>query len=160
VRGVFHGAMALYLTRYLNVPPARIPGERGQPLDDLPTEPEALRSRLLEAFDRQAQVNQSARIVARYLALGHPAEPLIATLGYALLREDADFHTYQMVEAGVRQYQVWGTTPEGRNILVAVARYLAAHAPTERARFQTADIARRLQRGGRVHETDDAEAAD
>ena len=27
VRGVLHGAMALYLTRYLNVPPARIPGE-------------------------------------------------------------------------------------------------------------------------------------
>ena len=27
VRGILHGAMALYLTRYLNVPPARIPGE-------------------------------------------------------------------------------------------------------------------------------------
>jgi hypothetical protein len=26
VRGVLHGAMALYLTRYLNMPPARIPG--------------------------------------------------------------------------------------------------------------------------------------
>jgi hypothetical protein len=25
VRGVLHGAMGLYLTRYLNVPPARIP---------------------------------------------------------------------------------------------------------------------------------------
>jgi hypothetical protein len=29
-RGILHGAMALYLTRYLNVPPARIPGERGE----------------------------------------------------------------------------------------------------------------------------------
>ena len=28
--------MALYLTRYLNVPPARIPGEGGEQLDDLP----------------------------------------------------------------------------------------------------------------------------
>ena len=29
-RAVLHGAMALYLTRYLNVPPARIPGEGGR----------------------------------------------------------------------------------------------------------------------------------
>ena len=33
-------------------------------------------------------------------------------------------------------------------ILIAVARYLAAHSPTERAALQTADIARRLMRGG------------
>jgi hypothetical protein len=36
VRGVLHGAMALDLARYLNVPPARIPGEGGERLDDLP----------------------------------------------------------------------------------------------------------------------------
>ena len=29
VRGVLHGAMALYLARYLNVPPYRLPGEGG-----------------------------------------------------------------------------------------------------------------------------------
>jgi hypothetical protein len=39
VRGVLHGAMALYLARYLNVPPARIPGEQ---LDDLPADPETM----------------------------------------------------------------------------------------------------------------------
>src|SRR5271166_2567077 len=38
VRGVLHGAMALYLTRYLNVPPARIAGEGSEQLDDLPAE--------------------------------------------------------------------------------------------------------------------------
>jgi hypothetical protein len=32
-------------------------------------------------------------------------------------------------------------------VLVAVARYLAAHAPTSRAMLQTAKTARRLQRG-------------
>ncbi|MGH6945037.1 MAG: hypothetical protein ACREH6_12555 [Geminicoccaceae bacterium] len=162
VRGVFHGAMALHLTRYLNVPPARIPGERGEPLDDLPADGEALRGLLLETFDRRQQVNASARIVGRYLSEGHPAERLIATLGHALLREDADFHTYQRPEAGVRQYREWGACLEGRNILVAIARYLAAHAPTERARLQTAEIAHRLQRGGRVHEEEEepAEAAD
>jgi len=89
-------------------------------------------------------------------------EPLIATLAHALLREDAGFHTFQMFEAGLRQYRAWDGGIPGRNILIAVTRYLAAHSPTERARFQTATIARRLQRGGRVHDTDEAvdEAAD
>ena len=43
--GVLHGAMALYLTRYLNVPPARIPGEGGERLDDLPADEETIRDR-------------------------------------------------------------------------------------------------------------------
>jgi hypothetical protein len=51
-----------------------------------------------------------------------------------------------MNEAGVRQFTTWGDTDEGRHILIAVARYLAAHSPTERAALQTADIARRLSR--------------
>jgi len=86
--------------------------------------------------------------VTRHFKLGHPAERLIATLALAVLREDAGFHAYQMLEAGVRQFAVWGDTDEGRHILIAVARYLAAHSPTERAALQTADIARRLTRGG------------
>jgi nitrite reductase/ring-hydroxylating ferredoxin subunit len=152
VRGVLHGAMALYLTRYLNVPPARIPGEAGDELDDLPTDSEAIRAALLDAFDRQRQVDQAARLVARHFKLGYPAEPLIATLALAVLREDAGFHAYQMLEAGIRQFAVWGDTEEGRHILIAVARYLAAHSPTERAALQTADIARRLMRGGELHQ--------
>jgi hypothetical protein len=57
-----------------------------------------------------------------------------------------------MLEAGVRQYRVWGNTNEGRHILIAIAPYVAAHSPTERAALQTADIARRLMRGGELHE--------
>ena len=56
-----------------------------------------------------------------------------------------------MLEAGVRQFFEWGNTAQGRHILIAVARYLAAHSPTERALLQTADIARRLMRGGELH---------
>jgi nitrite reductase/ring-hydroxylating ferredoxin subunit len=152
VRSVLHGAMALYLARYLNVPPARIPGERGELLDDLPTDPEAIRAALLDAFDRQRQVDVAARLVARHLTLGHPPQALIATLARAVLREDSGFHAYQMLEAGVRQFGAWGNTGEGRRILVAVARYLAAHSPTERSGLQTADIARRLMRGGELHQ--------
>ena len=152
VRSILHGAMALYLARYLNVPPARIPGDSGDLLDDLPTDVEALRTALLDAFDRQRQVDLAARLVARHLTLGHPPRALIATLGQALLREDAGFHAYQMLEAGVRQFEEWGNTGEGRHILIAVARYLASHSPTERAGLQTADIARRLMRGGELHQ--------
>jgi hypothetical protein len=152
VRAILHGAMALYLARYLNVPPARIPGEDGDRLDDLPAAPEAIRDALLDAFDRQRQVDLAARLVARHLTLGHSPQTLIATLARALLREDAGFHAYQMLEAGVRQFTVWGSGGEGRHILIAVARYLAAHSPTERAALQTADIAQRLMRGSDLHQ--------
>jgi hypothetical protein len=152
VRGILHGAMALYLARYLNVPPARIPGENGERLDDLPASPEAIRDALLDAFDRQRQVDLAARLVARHLTLGHSPQTLIATPARALLREDASFHAYQMLEAGVRQFTVWGSGDEGRHILIAVARYLAAHSPTERAALQTADIAQRLMRGSDLHQ--------
>jgi hypothetical protein len=150
-RGVLHGAMALYLTRYLNVPPARIPGDDGDGLDDLPADQEKIRDALLDVLDRQRQVDLAARLVARHLTLGHSTQALIATLARAVLREDAAFHTYQILEAGVRQVAVWGDTDKARHILTAVARYLAAHSPTERAALQTADIARRLMRGGELH---------
>jgi hypothetical protein len=152
VRGVLHGAMALYLTRYLNVPPARLPGERGEQLDDLPVDAEMIRVALLDAFDRQRQVDLAARLVARHLTLGHSPQALIGTLAHAVLREDAGFHAYQMLEAAVRQFTAWGNTDEGRHILIAVTRYLADHSPTERAALQTADIARRLMRGGELHQ--------
>ena len=157
VRGVLHGAMALYLTRYLNVPPARIPGEDGELFNDLPTDVERIRAALLDAFDRQRQVDLAARLVARHLKLGHSPRALIATLARALLREDAGFQAYQMLEAGVRQFTEWEDTDAGRHILIAVARYLAAHSPTERAALQTADIARRLMHGGELHQ--DAEVS-
>jgi hypothetical protein len=156
VRTILHGTMALYLTRYLNVPPARIPGEHGEELDDLPTDAETIRAALLDAFDRQRQVDLAARLVARHLKVGHSPQSLIATLARAVLREDAGFHAYQILEAGVRQFTVWRNTDEGRHILIAVARYLAAHSPTERSALQTADIARRLMRGGELHQEEGA----
>jgi hypothetical protein len=151
LRSILHGAMALYLARYLNVPAARIPGDGNDRLDDLPDDEQTLCSALLDAFDRQRQVDLAARLVARYLTLGHPPGGLIATLAHAVLREDAGFHAYQMLEAGVRQFAGWGNSAEGRHVLIAAARYLAAHSPTERGTLQTADIAQRLMRGGELH---------
>ncbi|OUL73713.1 (2Fe-2S)-binding protein, partial [Paraburkholderia hospita] len=63
VRAITHGAMALYLARYLNVPPAGLPGEGNDQLDDLPADEETIRIALLDAFDRQRQVDLAARLV-------------------------------------------------------------------------------------------------
>jgi hypothetical protein len=76
----------------------------------------------------------------------------MATLAHALLREDVGFHACQMLEAGVRQFGEWADTRQGGHILMGVGRYLAAHSPTERAAFQTADIARRLLHGSELHQ--------
>jgi hypothetical protein len=117
----------------------------------MPSTIEEIRSALLDAFDRQHQIEAAAYLVVRHLTLGHPPELIISALARALLREDAGFHAYQMLEAGVRQFGEWGNTEPGRHILVAVARYLAAHSPTERSWLQTADIAARLSRGDQLH---------
>jgi hypothetical protein len=150
--------MALYLARYLNVPAAVLPGEADDRLDDLPVTADEVCAALLGAFDRQHQVAAAARLVARHLLLGHSPDALIATLAQALLCEDAGFHAYQMLEAGVRQFREWGNGDQGRHIIVAIDRYLAAHFPTERALLQTADIARRLMHGRELHR--DARAAE
>jgi nitrite reductase/ring-hydroxylating ferredoxin subunit len=147
LRAAIHGALAVYLARYLNVPPARLP--RG---DERAMSPVELRRALLDACDRQQQVAQATQLAASHLSAGYPASDLIALLGHALLREDAGFHMMQNLQAAVRQYLAWQGDSEAAPILVAAARYLAAHSPTLRARLQTADVARRLMRGGALHE--------
>jgi hypothetical protein len=72
-------------------------------------------------------------------------------LAHAVLREDAGFHAYQMLEAATGQFRHWGNGPEGRRILVALSRYLAAHSPTERGELQTATVARKLAHGERLY---------
>ena len=154
IRGVFHGAISVYLDRFLNIPPAHLPGERdGDRLDDEPTGAAELRDKFLHTLDTQQRVSAAARVVARYLSLGHPVEPLIATLARGVLREDAEFHTFQMLEASIRQFEEWPPdSPQARSILIALARYAAAHSPTQRAALQTADIALKLHRGTPLHE--------
>ena len=151
LRGLFHGAMSLYLLRFLNVPPAKLPGEAGDRLDDLPEDGAILCEHFLDALDRHGAIDAAPRYVARYLAKGHDPERLLATLAHAVLREDAGFHAYQMLEAATASISILGQRPEGRQILVASARYLAAHSPTERGELQTATVARKLARGQRLY---------
>ena len=142
LRGVFDAAMSIYLDRFLNVPAARLPQPDGR------TDPSELLTGLPHLLDRQQQVNEAGELVASYLAAGGEPARLLAALGGALLREDRDFHTIQMLEAAFAQYD---STRDGI-FLIASARYLAAHAPTVRAQGQTYHIARRLHRGERLYE--------
>ncbi|HEU4792252.1 MAG TPA: hypothetical protein VFS96_01210, partial [Nitrolancea sp.] len=157
-RGIFHGAARLYLDRFLNMPAARLPENRSAERE--PRDAAELLAILTDLMDREQQVNPAALAVHRYLSLGYDRKPLIGTLGHTLLREDGEFHSYQMLEAGLAlERELHATNPvEANRVLVAVARYLAAHAPTSRAMLQTARTAMRLQRGDAIYEDADDEA--
>jgi hypothetical protein len=134
--------MSIYLDRFLNIPAARLPEPNGR-VDN--------HAQLLAQFpnllNQQQQVNQAADLVARYATAVTEPTPLLAMLGHLLLREDRDFHTIQTVEAAFKQFERLGDQEAGIHVLIAAARYLAAHAPTVRAQGQTTQIAARLHRG-------------
>ena len=148
-RGIFHGAMSVYLDRFLNVPPAKLPRER-ETLDASHHSEAELLQGFLDALDQKHDTESAARQVALYRAKNAPLSPLFDTFMQATAREDLDFHAYQMLEATIGQHNNWQA--DGEHILIAQARYLAAHCPTQRARSHTARIALRLQRGDNLYE--------
>jgi hypothetical protein len=162
LRGVFDAAASVYLDRFLNVPPVRLPSRTEfDPAGPLTGDAAGgLLADLGSLLDRQQQVGEAGHVTAQHLYRGGDPARLIAVLGRLLLREDRNFHTIQMVEAAVRQFSLLrgasgsagGIAPEAVNILVAAARYLAAHAPTVRAQGQTYRIAQRLHRGEHLFE--------
>ncbi|MGA2209937.1 MAG: Rieske 2Fe-2S domain-containing protein [Acidimicrobiales bacterium] len=144
VRGVYQGAMRVYLDRFLNVPAARQPSASNGAghLGDLQA-----------CWDTEGGVDEAGQIAYRFLAGGGSPALLIATLGRALLTEDAQFHWFQIYEAAVRQHAAWPPGSEqGRLILAGCARFLAAHTPTRRERSQVVRIATRLRRGEPLYE--------
>ncbi|MBI5669535.1 MAG: Rieske (2Fe-2S) protein [Chloroflexi bacterium] len=147
LRGVFDAAMSVYLDRFLNVPPARLPQPNGAT-----TPPATLLDELSDLLNQQQRVNEAGSVVAQYLSGGGDPDQLLPVLGRLLLREDRDFHTIQTIEAAFRQYNRLRGTPAGVHVLIAAARYLAAHAPTMRAQGQTYQIAWRLARGEKLFE--------
>lgn len=154
IRAIYHAAVTVYHDRFLNVPPAKRPTVSNES-----PAPEQLNSeRLLDIMDRQQQVDASASWVLNYVHHDGDLGTLFNTLGMALLREDANFHTYQMVEAAFREYDRWDEEQSDfaarakETALLAVTRYLAAHAPTSRELPHTATIAMRLYRGEKLFE--------
>jgi hypothetical protein len=142
-RGLYHAALRIYLDRFLNIPAARLPDERSTASNGVVTS-----DVLLELLDREQQVAPAAALVDSMLSR-ECSPQVIPLLGRAVLREDSDFHMYQTLEGGVRQFRALSTTHAlaARRTLVSITRYVAAHAPTPRARYQTYHIAERLLRG-------------
>ena len=138
--------MSVHLDRFLNVPPSRVPEPNGS------VAPEELLAELPVLLDERQKVDAAGELVAHYLYGGGDAERLLAVMGGLLLREDRNFHTIQAVETAFRQYARLRGTTAGAHVLVAAARYLAAHSPTMRSQGQTYDIARRLSRGEILYE--------
>jgi nitrite reductase/ring-hydroxylating ferredoxin subunit len=146
LRAVYHGALRVYLDRFLNVPAARLPGSSPDgdvvELDDLQ-----------DCWEREGQVDEAGAIVYRYVSAGGDPANAIAALGHALLAEDAEFHWFQTYEAAVRQFHAWpARSEEGALILAGTARFLAAHTPTRRELSQVVRIATRLGRGEALFE--------
>ncbi|ELZ01675.1 Rieske (2Fe-2S) domain-containing protein [Natrialba chahannaoensis JCM 10990] len=164
-RGVFDGALSVYLDRFLNTPPAPIPAP-GE--NDTGRDPDAVRQAVLETFDAEGEVDEAGRLVAEFFDCGGDPADLRQTLGHGLLREDAGFHTLQNVEAAFRQAELAADTTVDRGLdsdereqrrrvpFIAMARYMAAHFPTRREAEQTFTIAARLNRGEAIHEAADA----
>ena len=153
VRALYQAAIAVYMDRYLNVPAAKLPDERGTAgpaADDAAAA--GLLDDLLGALDNRAEVERAADLTSSYLRT--PAADwhahlrrLVDRLAFATLREDLDFHTLQVLEAATTQLAARGNDRGAEQIMVGVVRNLAAHCPTQRAGYQTAVIARRLQHG-------------
>jgi nitrite reductase/ring-hydroxylating ferredoxin subunit len=150
-RGCFDGAMSVYLDRFLNSPraPMPSPGE-----SDTTRAPADIREDRLACFDEQGKINRAATLVHEHFDAGGDPGDLKRTLGRGLLREDADFHTLQNLEAGFRRFEAVEEDEAKRMALVAPARYMAAHFPTRREAEQTFSIATRLHRGERLHEVE------
>jgi class 3 adenylate cyclase len=145
-RGVLDAAMSVYLDRFLNVPPARVP--------QVPPEatPDDLLVELSALLDRQQQIGPVGAAVWHYLQRGGSPESLLFTLGGMLLREDRNFHSIQVLEAAFSEHRL-ASEPEARAVhITAAVRFLAAHCPTVRSQEQTFQNALRLSRGERLYE--------
>jgi nitrite reductase/ring-hydroxylating ferredoxin subunit len=149
LRGVVHGALRVHLDRFLNVPAS-----------PLPRSDEGDVAELQACWDLQGQVDRAGAIAYGFLHAGGDARRLVARLGAALLAEDAEFHWFQVVEAGVRQFHAWPAgSEEAALVLVGIARFLAAHTPTRRELPQVVQIATRLGRGEALYEDLDTASA-
>ena len=147
LRAVFDVAISIYLDRFLNMPPQRIPNTDSGPIDA-----DSLLSQLLERADVRQQVDEVAQIVSQYLTGAGQPSGLLNTLGRLMLREDAGFHSFQLVDAGFNQFGLRKGSDAGRKVLIGMSRFLAAHSPTPRAVGQTYQIALRLQRGEEIYQ--------
>jgi hypothetical protein len=119
---------------------------------------------VLSVLDKQQQVNQAGELIMDYLYNNGKPDRLLAVIGKSLLREDRNFHSIQMIEAAFNQYSLYSlmsvrdddennsNNTTGAHLLVAAARYLAAHSPTMHSQGHTYQTANQLYHGEHLFE--------
>ncbi|MFA6109582.1 MAG: Rieske (2Fe-2S) protein [Candidatus Latescibacterota bacterium] len=144
LRGLFHGAVFLTYLRWLNMPSARVP-RPDQRLDEALDTGAAMLERLQELADFQ-KVYESELLVNQYLAEGHDPARLWRALAHILLREDAELHMFQVLEAALRHFDLTTDPEEKRIHLLAATRYITAQKVMKGILWSTQN-AERLARG-------------
>jgi nitrite reductase/ring-hydroxylating ferredoxin subunit len=144
-RGLFHAYGYLYLTRFLNIPSARMP-EEGE------DRREGVSEEGLSSAIENRRLEEAAAQVYGLIQGGRPVAEVERVLALSAFREDHGFHTWQQLEASFSLYELLPAGPKRYRPLSSLARWLAAHSPTPRSRAQTVDNAIRLERGDKLYE--------
>jgi Rieske [2Fe-2S] domain len=152
LRGIFHGAVFCQLMRWLNMPPAGIPGINDVLKEEL-KEPEAMLARLQELADFQ-KVYEAELLVNRYLAEEHEVKALRRSLAHITVRENAELHMFQVLEAAFAHCDLTADAEERRIHLLAATRYITAQKVMKGILWST-ENAERLYRGEFLSERED-----
>ena len=152
LRAIFHGAVFMTYLRWLNMPAARVP-QHGQMLDETFDSDDAMLKRFGEFADFQ-KVAEAEVLVSQYLEEGRDITKLRHALAHIMLREDAELHMFQVLEAAFRHYDLSDDPEEKRVHLLAATRYITAQKVMKNILWST-ENAERLQRGDLLSERED-----
>jgi len=153
LRGIFHGAVFCTLMRWLNLPPARVP-DADEVLKEEFKGPGAMLTRLQELADFQ-KVYDAELLVNRYLAGPHDEKALRRSLAHITVRENAELHMFQILEAAFAHCDLTRDPEEKRIHLLAATRYITAQKVMKGILWST-ENAERLQRGESLSEREDS----
>ena len=113
LKGLFDSALRIYLNRFLNIPPAKLPKPKSSGENNninniinnsvvssssstFGNDAKTSLKELSAVLDKQQQINQTGQLVADYIYNG--VNPNL----HGMLREDRNFHSIQMLEAVFR----------------------------------------------------------
>ena len=108
----------------------------------------------LEELAEFQKVAQSEVLVSQYLEEGHDLTKLRQRLAHIMLKEDAELHMFQVLEAALRHYDLSDDAEEKRVHMLAATRYITAQKVMKNILWST-ENAERLQRGDLLSERED-----
>ncbi len=152
LRGIFHGVVYANLIRFLNMPEAQVPAP-SDGLKDRFSGPKAMLNRLQELADFQ-KVQEAELLVNHYVRDGNDMGALWRGLTHILLREDAELHMFQVLEAALRHFDLADDAEEKRIHLLAATRYITAQKVMKAILWST-ENAEKLQRGEMLSDRQD-----